>query len=171
MDGDDRVRPSDIFVMSMLITLLQWLEHTFLADAIHETRWAMPIFLTFHALGITLLIGTVIVVSLRLLGFIMTNRPVAEVADQVRKWSIVGLGTMLISGMLLFIPEPLRWYHSSSFWMKMSFLSLAMIFHFTIYRRVTRQENPSIALSRLCGVAALLLWYAVAVGGRALTIE
>ena len=157
--------------MPMLVTLLQWLEHTFIADAIHETRWAMPIFLTFHALGITLLIGTVIVVSLRLLGFIMTNRPVAEVADQVRKWSIVGLGTMLISGMLLFIPEPLRWYHSSSFWIKMSLLALAVIFHFTFYRSVTRQENPPRGISRLCGAAALLLWYAVALGGRALTIE
>ena len=155
----------------MLLTLLQWLNDTSLANSIRETRWSMPIFLTFHALGITLLIGTIILVSLRLLGLLMPARPVSEIAMQVRRWSLLGLITMLTSGLLLFIPEPLRWYHSTSFRVKMTLLMTAILFHFTIYRRVTEQTEPRPMVCRLCGAAALLLWYAVAVGGRALTIE
>ena len=155
----------------MLQMLLERLNDSTLANAIREARWSMPVFLTFHALGITLLIGTIIVVSLRLLGFTMTTRRVSEISNQVRQWSLAGLLTMLISGALLFIPEPLRWYHSRSFWVKMTFLFLAILFHFTFYRKVTQQHEPNARVSRLCGAIALLLWYAVAIGGRALTIE
>ena len=155
----------------MLLMLVQWLHATALANTIRETRWAMPIFLTFHALGITFLIGTIVIVSLRLLGLIMPNRPVFEIARQVQRWSIVGLATMVTSGFLLFLPESLRWYHSTSFWIKMTLLFTAILFHFTAYRKVTGDREPRPLASRLCGAAALLLWYAVAVGGRALTIE
>jgi hypothetical protein len=154
----------------MLVTLLQWLQDTSLATSIRETRWSMPIFLTFHALGITLLIGTIVIVSLRLLGVVMPNRPLSEIAGQVRRWSIVGLTTMLTSGFLLFIPETIRWYNSRSFWIKMSFLLAATLFHFTVYRRVTTSERSAF-VNRLCGAIALVLWYGVALGGRALTFE
>jgi len=42
---------------------------------------------------LTLLIGTIIIVNLRLLGLTMTDRPVSEIAMQVCRWSSLGLVT------------------------------------------------------------------------------
>ena len=155
----------------MLLDLFQWVEQLSLSIAIRETRWAMPIFLTFHAVGLTLLIGTIVIVGLRLIGLLMPNRPISEIAAEVRRWSFAGLTISVTSGLLLFIPEPLRWYHSASFWTKMSFLCLAILFHFTVFRRVTQASEARPSVYRLCGILALLLWYGVAFGGRALTFE
>ena len=155
----------------MLLNLLHWLHDTPLSEAIRQTRWSMPVFLVFHALGMTLLIGTIIIVSLRLLGVMMRKRPIQEIETQLKNWSLAGMAMMLVSGLLLFMPEPLRWYGSSSFWIKMTFLFLALLFHFTVYRWVTRTNDVHPLIARISGGLALLLWYGVAVGGRALTFE
>ena len=155
----------------MFLTFLEWLRSTALAKAIIEMRWSMPIFLTFHAIGMTLLIGTIIIVSLRLLGLLMPRRPVPEIAEELWRWSLLGIAIMLTSGLLLFFPETLRWYHSGAFRVKMAFLFTAILFHFTIYRKITQGNEVSSFTYRLCGVLTLLLWCGVGFGGRALTFE
>ena len=53
--------------------------------------------------------------------------------------------------------------------MKMALLAAAVVFHFTVVRRVTRRDNVNPLLMRTTGAIALMLWYAVGMGGRALT--
>ena len=42
---------------------------------------------------------------------------------------------MLPSGILLFLSESIKCYYSSAFWMKMTFLLLAIAFTFTVRRK------------------------------------
>ena len=147
----------------------EWLEGSALAVAIRQTTWVMPMFNTIHALGMTLLIGSIIFVSMRLLGVSMASRPVWEIAGEARRWTIAGLVTMLTTGSLLFIPESLRWYGSVPFRVKMSCLLLAIVFHFTFFRKVTSRKEGGPAIYRVTGALALILWFAVGWGGRAIT--
>jgi len=73
------------------------------------------------------------------------------------------------SGLVLFTSESVRWYYSVPFWTKMTLLLFAILFHFTIYRNVTRRDDLQPVHYRLTGALALTLWFGVGVGGRALT--
>lgn len=76
---------------------------------------------------------------------------------------------MLTTGLILFLPESVRWYGSAPFRVKMSFLLLAIVFHFTLFRKVTQGDETKSSLRRGTGALALILWFAVGWGGRAIT--
>lgn len=125
---------------------------------------------TLHQLGMVLFVGAIVVVSLRLLGAVMPQRPVSEVTRQVRWGTMIGLGTMFITGPLVFVPESVRWYTNGPFRVKMTVLLLALVFHFTVFRRVT-QRDQSGPLMRVCtAVLALVLWFGVGWMGRLITV-
>ena len=152
-----------------MLQFFEALEKTPFATTIQGTTWAMPMANTIHALGMALLLGSIIVISLRLLGLLMVNRPVVLIAREIWPFTLVGLGVMLATGLILFLPESVRWYNSIPFLTKMSFLLLAIIFHFTLFRSVTHNERASASLCRGTGLLAVVLWFAVGWGGRAIT--
>ena len=139
------------------------LERTSPAVAIKQSTWVMPLANTIHALGMTILIGSIIILSLRLLGVAMPQ------LAEVWPWTIAGLVIMLASGLFLFVPESTRWYGSTPFRVKMSFLFVAVLFHFTVFRRMVRAEHPKSRLRQGIGALALILWFGVGWGGRAIT--
>jgi hypothetical protein len=52
----------------------------------------------------------------------------------------------------------------------MTLILIGTIFHFTVYRAVTRRDDLAPITYRLTGAFALAVWFGVGVGGRALTI-
>jgi uncharacterized membrane protein SirB2 len=114
-----------------------------------------------------LLLGGVFVISMRLLGLMMANRPVYEVAEDINPWMLVGLAMMLASGVLLWASEAIRMYSSPWFWLKMAFLLTSLIFQFTLYRKGTRRDATPI-LQKFTGVFTLILWFGVGLWGRAI---
>jgi len=104
------------------------------------STWLVSIVELSHLLGLTILVGSVVVVSLRMFGVVMTRMPLSEVAGELWNWALFGLILQLTSGVLLFMSEAVRWYHSGPFLVKMTCLFLALLFHFTIYRRVTGRK-------------------------------
>ncbi len=75
---------------------------------------------------------------------------------------------MLVTGLALFVSEAIKCYYSTPFWVKMTSLALAILFTFTIKRRVTLTENGTTraATLRLVALVSLALWFGVGAGGR-----
>jgi len=67
----------------MLQELLQELHDTPLADTIRANALAFPWLESIHVLAITLVLGSIAVVDLRLLGLASVNRPVSTLIRQV----------------------------------------------------------------------------------------
>jgi hypothetical protein len=59
-------------------------------------------------------------------------------------------------------------YASVPFQVKMLFLFAAMIFHYTVYRRLTRRPDKALspAWSKLAAIVSIVLWLGVGLGGR-----
>jgi uncharacterized membrane protein YfcA len=77
---------------------------------------------------------------------------------------------MLISGLLLVMTGPMKYYHSPSFRWKMLFLLLAVAFYFTLHRRVIKSDadvDPP-GWSRAAAVVSMALWLGVGLAGRAI---
>jgi len=75
---------------------------------------------------------------------------------------------MTVSGTLLFLSEAVKCYYSPPFWVKMSSLVLAVLFTFTVRRRVTLTSDAAAnpMRDRVVALASIALWGGVAWGGR-----
>jgi hypothetical protein len=108
--------------------------------------------------------------NLRLLGIGMRQLPLSAVARQLFPWTFGALLLNIVSGILVFLPDPVRYVNSGPFQLKMALLSIAVLYHFTIFRRVTRAEPPARGPMKKAIIAffSLTLWFSVGWAGRAI---
>ena len=76
--------------------------------------------------------------------------------------------TMLVTGLLMISSIPNKYYHSGPFWWKMGFFWVGVVFHFTLYRKVTRSDQDRTAAWRADRVWRSCLWYGTGAFGRAI---
>lgn len=153
------------------IPLFYWLAHTTVGTTIRSSATLIAITQIIHLLGLTMLVGTVLMIDMALLGFGIRHRPVSRIAAELAPWTIGGLVAMLISGPFILSSETLKCYESSFFWMKMVTLLAAIAFHFTVHRQVVRTEPPAGRFrAGLVACVSLGLWIAVALAGKMIGI-
>ena len=145
-----------------------WSEETWLGNVIRNHQYPFAVIEVVHLFGLTLLLGGIFLMSLRLFGLIMRDMPLSQVARQLGWISFIGLVVMAATGVSLFASEALKCYNNNMYWYKMAFFFPATIFHFTLYRKVTRSDHSQPFLRGLTGFLALFLWFGVAVFGRAI---
>ena len=155
-----------------LLPFFQWLEGTAGSVAIRESTLLYPFIETTHVLMLCLFLGMIALLDLRLLGVGLRGVPVSEVAGRLLPWALAGFVVMAISGLLLFYSGPVRASANIFFRIKMVMIALtginAVLFHFTIYRRVADWDcDPTPPMrARLAGFCSLLLWSGVVICGR-----
>jgi len=120
-----------------VLEIFTWCENTSLGEAIRASRWLFPAIESFHLLALAVIGGAVLVVNLRLLGFGFQKQPVEQLWRDTRPWLLGSLMIMIVSGLLLFTSEAVKLYYHEAFWVKMTCLFLALIYTFTLRRRIT----------------------------------
>lgn len=151
---------------------LEWLENTAGSVYIRESLMLYPLVETTHVLALCLFLGLIALLDLRLLGFGLRTVPVSEVAGRLLPWALAGFGLMAISGVLLFYSGPVKAAANIFFRVKMLLIVLtgvnALLFHFTLYRRVASWDHAASppARAKLAGALSLVLWCGVVICGR-----
>jgi hypothetical protein len=118
-----------------------------------------------HLLAFALTGGTVLLVSLRLLGYRVGGQTASQVAAEVRPWFLGSLVAVVGSGLLLFLSEAVKCYNSVAFQVKISALAAVVILTAVSHRQVT-SDAVAPAIQRASAVTTLVLWALVAWGGR-----
>ena len=151
----------------MLLPFFEWCEATALGQLVRNSLWLFPVIESIHLLGLSLLGGAVLLVDLRMLGLGLKGRSISELARDTRPWLGAGVGTMAVTGTLLFLSEAVKCYHNPSFWVKVTTLPIALLFCYAIRERVARSAggSPTVA-TRLAALGSLALWFTVAAAGR-----
>ena len=151
-----------------VLAAFTWLENTGAGAAIRASPWLFPVVEALHLVGLASIGGAVLVVDLRLLGLGLREQSVARVARAAQPWMTGSLVVMLASGVLLFLSEAVKCYNSFAFWVKMASLALAIVFAYTVRRRVAAADPVAVSPigRRVVGATSLLLWAGVAWGGR-----
>src|SRR5277367_1611606 len=153
---------------------LLWLHDTQFSITMRESLWAEPIVESIHVLTLTLFIGFAVLLDMRLLGVAMRRRPVSEVLAQLNPWLFVGFTIMIVSGTLLFIGDPVSFYTTTFFKIKMIMLVLAglnvAIFNWTVGRKMAEWDlNPTTPRgAKVAAVVSLVLWILIVAAGRAI---
>ena len=158
--------------MQPITQLLEWLQKTPWAVFIHKTPWAFTTIEVVHVFAVSLVIGTIAIVDLRLLGFASTKRPFAELSRQVLPFTWAAFALAVIAGALLFIIRATDYFQSPVFWIKMALIVLAginmLIFEFKTVRDVQKWNvDPTPPpRARLAGGISLTCWLLVILFGR-----
>lgn len=140
--------------------VFEWINSTPTSTALREWHLLHPIFETIHLLGISLALGTILIVDLSLLGTALRRKRIPQVARDLAPWMWRGLALAFASGAVLFWSDAVTMYNHAFFWWKMALLLVAVSYHQTIHRTVV-QSAPSAGLTRSKWTAAfsLLLWF------------
>ncbi len=118
-----------------------------------------------HLLGLTIVAGGAFVSGLRLLGVLLPDQPVSEVAAPAARAMVIGMTTSVATGLLMFSSRASAVAASEIFQLKMALLLAAVAFHFTVYLKTTRQDDAPVFRLRLSGLLGLALWFGVALAG------
>jgi hypothetical protein len=141
---------------------------------LRESNNAFSVIESVHVLSITLLVGTIAVLDLRILGLILRPVTVSSLARSVLPLSWSGFAVSVTSGFLLFWAEAAKLYANPSFRAKLALLALAginaLVFHTTVFRRAQEWETFQLCpwRARVTAVASLTLWSGVIIAGRAI---
>jgi uncharacterized membrane protein YhdT len=151
-----------------LLTFFQWCEASGIGETIRKSSWLFPVIEAIHLLGLGVIGGAVLVVDLRLLGLGLRRQSAAQLTRDAQPWLVGSLVLMIITGGLLFLSEAIKCYYHDAFWFKMSCLFLAIVFTFTIQRKVivTDESRLRPLWSKVVAVVSVLLWAGVGIGGR-----
>jgi hypothetical protein len=156
----------------MLDSALVWLHDTSFGTVIRESVWAEPIIETIHVLTLGVFLGFVILLDLRLLDVVLRRMPVSTVFRHLNPWLFGAFAVMLVTGISLFAGDPVLFYSTIFFKLKMLMLLAAalnvVVFGVTVGRTMTQWDvlpaTPRGA--KITGLLSLVLWIAVVACGR-----
>ena len=153
----------------LVFYFFRWADESSVGAAIRASTWVFAFIEVFHLLGLTLLLGTVVLVDLRLCCYGLRRQSMAEVASDALPWMLVGMAVTIGSGSLLFVSEAMKCYGSPPFFVKMGFLFTALVFTFTLHRKLTRRNTPPPPVwGKVAAGLSLFLWFGVGLAGRAI---
>jgi hypothetical protein len=144
----------------------EWAGNTWLGTTVRDTVWAFPLIETFHLLSLAILLGTVLIVNLRVFGVGKRFLPASQLARQFEPWMLASIGVLIGTGIPMAFSEPMKCFESYSFPIKMGLIVLGIVSQFTIQRRWIMKGDSSVAKSRIAAIASIFIWTAVGAAGK-----
>jgi hypothetical protein len=155
-----------------ILSFLQWVQDTPFSTGIRESTWTYPVIESVHVLSLCLFLGIAVFWDFRLLYWGFKRVPVSDVASRLMPWTVVGFVFMVVSGALLFIEEPVRFYGNIFFRVKVVLLILAglnaFVFHSNAGKRMINWDTSPITPTgaKIAGAVSLCLWTLIVICGR-----
>src|SRR5580658_7824824 len=156
----------------MLLSFAQWIQFTTSFTALRGSANVYPIVLSLHMIGIAFFGGMILMTDLRLLGWGLRKRSIAEVVNQFRVPKRWGLLLTATCGILMAGSKAEEYYYNAFFRTKLILFAVVIVSELVFYRSV--YANPA-ALDRtpsaptnakLAAVLSILLWTSIACCGR-----
>ncbi len=136
-----------------------------LVDALNDTEWAFPLAECVHIGAMAVGVGSIALVDFRMLDLGLRRETPARILRYTELWTIIALVFILFSGGALFLSQVGIYLINPIFPIKMYLLAAAVIYNFTLHRKVALMENPPPRLSKLVAIVSLLLWALIVFGG------
>lgn len=135
----------------MLAEILSCIEQTSLSTAIRQSDWAVMALEAVHLLGLALLGGAAVIAALR-----GTGISIQTFVRELRPVALTGFALMVLSGILIALSMPFKYYNNTAFQWKMVLLGCSVIATLRLARKP----------SRILALLSSILWLSVGFSGR-----
>lgn len=150
--------------------VLVWLEHSAIANAIRSSIWMYPAFETLHYIGLSFLVGGIMLIDLRVLG-VGKSLPLKSMIGLL-PWVWVGFVINATTGTLLFIYGATGFGTNHAFWLKIGFIVLAGLNALAFQLATTRSGTDWVSTgvppmsAKVFATLSFVLWLCVVTTGR-----
>jgi hypothetical protein len=150
-----------------ILDVLTAIQDSPLAHAISKTDHMVGAGLQIiHVLGLIFFLASLVLLSLRAVGWALQDQPVEQVAKDTSRLLWIGLALTAFSGTAMFIATPKLYYFNWAFGFKMALLLVAVIVQATLFRRVAHSTAPTPLFVRTSVGLSIACWFSVAMAGR-----
>jgi hypothetical protein len=156
----------------------KWLSTTFLSVFIQRhNSWVIPTIQTIHIVGIGVVLGSVLMIDLRVLGWAGMDQTLRQTTTRFGPWLTAALYVQLATGVLMVIGEPVRELVTFSFWLKMFFVAvgtlIAAVFQITLRKHERKWEETLVNRGSIKCLAVLtfLIWVCIIILGRLIAYD
>ena len=152
------------------MTFIDWVENSALGIWMVDSIWAYPIMLSMHAVGMSIVVGTVFMIDFRILGF-AKEAPLTSFEGML-KVTWIGVLLNFLSGVALFASNPEQFLFNPLFWTKIGLMVLGVLSVFALWQKITSLlVEAGVMLEATSAVKnlarfSLLLWLGVIIAGR-----
>jgi hypothetical protein len=131
-----------------------------------------PIVQTVHLLAIAAVMGSIVLIDLRVLGLALPSQGQAELVRRLMPWTWWALPCLAASGLVFIVARPARYLFNPVFGLKFAMLAPAVALAWIFQRASARdagfweQSRGRRMLARAVAAVSLALWMGVAMAGR-----
>jgi hypothetical protein len=134
-------------------------------DALNNSEWAFPLVECVHIGGFAIGVGSIAIVDFRMLNLGLQSETTARILRYTEPWTLIALLFVIFSGFTLFISQAGIYLVNLAFPIKMYLFAAALIYNFTVHRKVATMKDPPPALAKSVALLSLLLWVLIVFGG------
>ena len=147
------------------LNFLESLSETALVRWVAESDYGYPFVLTLHAIGMALVVGIVLMIDLRIVGFAARVQLSALRRFFLVAW--VGLAINLVSGSLLFLANYTAFIHNTAFITKISLLVVGGIATAWLSREIdSTADAPPSSRAKTIAAISIAIWLCAITAGR-----
>jgi hypothetical protein len=134
--------------------------------------YTLPLIQWVHIIGVATICGSVVLMSLRMMGLLKFSPPLADMARRLLPWTWTAIVVNVATGIIMVVDRPTRALDAGSFPYKILFLIVATAL--SVYFAVTLRRDPDYwdksaqhrATARVVGAVSVLLWVGIIIAGR-----
>jgi uncharacterized membrane protein len=152
--------------------LMDWLVSTPINGLVLNYAWSWPTLESLHFLALCLLMGSLLIMDLRLIGF---NRIIPlQAVHSLMPVAIGAFVVNLVTGVAFLFGDPYTYFANWAFWMKMGLIVLAGVNFLVYFTKVEPKilhlgpHEATPAFAKTVGALSLLFWFGVLSYGRLL---
>ena len=153
-----------------MANIINWMENSLLTECVFSTGWVWPVAEIFHFIGLSVLIGSMLIVDLRLFGFFRSISIAAT--HKLWPWAVGGFLINLITGSLFLFGDPARYAANIGFQIKVVLIAVAGLNALLFIWKVKPGMNswgdggkPPV-LAKSVAILSLGIWFGILLLGR-----
>lgn len=148
------------------------ISNSHLSQSLQDMLWVVPVSQSTHIVALSVLFASMLMISLRLLGFGAGGHSVSQLSGALLPWMWRALLVLFLTGALQTLIEPVRQFITPIFWLKMLLVAvlalLTLWFARTLRANAATWDAPATrpASARIFAVVSIIGWSTVIVFGR-----
>ena len=151
--------------------LLRAIQDSPLGTTISQSTWMVPTIETVHVIALSIVLGSIVVVDLRLVGVASKDRSVTALTKDFLPWTWAAFALAAATGTLLFTSRAADYMKIEAFPAKFVFMGIAglnmIYFHFATQKSIGQWDTGEpVRAAKIAGAVSLVMWALVVICAR-----
>jgi|SRR5580692_406700 uncharacterized membrane protein len=151
----------------MLLHICRALQDNSFVAWLNGTAWTAATLEIIHYFSMFILVGSMVIVNLRVLGFALRRQDAAQLADRLFPWIWISIALNFLSGFCMFAGSATAYYRNDIFYDKLGVIVLAIAANIIVQQNMRKWNLlPAMpAWAKLIALLSIGFWIGAIIAG------